>query len=39
MAGLVTLSQMVRVLVAAIEQPPSSGVRVLEVPQIRGARI
>ena len=34
--GLVTLSQMVAALVSAIEDPPSSGTRVVEVPQIRG---
>jgi uncharacterized protein YbjT (DUF2867 family) len=32
--GLVTLDQMVEALVAAVEAPPS-GVRVVEVPEIR----
>ena len=36
--GLVTLEQMMRTMVAAIEQP-ASGVRVLEVPQIRASRV
>jgi uncharacterized protein YbjT (DUF2867 family) len=36
--GLVTLSQMVAAIVGAIEHPPS-GVRVIEVPQIRSARL
>lgn len=36
--GLVTLSEMVAAIVEAIEHPPS-GVRVIEVPQIRSARL
>ncbi|HXT19347.1 MAG TPA: epimerase [Thermoanaerobaculia bacterium] len=35
--GLVTLPQMVAALVAAVENPPPSGTRVVEVPQIRAA--
>jgi uncharacterized protein YbjT (DUF2867 family) len=35
--GLVTLGQMVAALVAAVENPPT-GIRILEVPQIRAAR-
>lgn len=35
--GLVTLEQMVRALVAAVEQPPEQ-LRILEVPEIRGVR-
>ena len=34
--GLVTLAQMVRALVAAVEDPVS-GIRTLEVPEIRSA--
>ena len=34
--GLVTLPQMVRALVASVEDPPE-GIRVVEVPEIRGA--
>jgi uncharacterized protein YbjT (DUF2867 family) len=37
--GLVTLAQMVAALVAAVEDPPPSGARVVEVPQIRAARL
>jgi len=38
--GLVTLSQMVRALVAAVEQPPPTGTaRILDVPAIRAARL
>jgi uncharacterized protein YbjT (DUF2867 family) len=33
--GLVTITQMVRAIVAAVETPPASGVRVVEVPEIR----
>ena len=36
--GLVTLPQMVAALVTAVEDPPPSGTRVVEVPQIRAAR-
>ena len=35
--GLVTLPQMVAALVAAVENPPPSGTRIVEVPQIRTA--
>jgi uncharacterized protein YbjT (DUF2867 family) len=35
--GLVTLRQMVAAVVAAVEDPPASGTRVVEVPQIRAA--
>jgi uncharacterized protein YbjT (DUF2867 family) len=35
--GLVTLRQMVAALVAAVEDPPPSGTRIVEVPQIRAA--
>ncbi|HEV8239653.1 MAG TPA: NAD(P)H-binding protein [Thermoanaerobaculia bacterium] len=35
--GLVTLPQMVGALVEAVEHPPPSGTRVVEVPQIRAA--
>ena len=35
--GLVTLRQMVVALVAAVENPPPRGVRMLEVPEIRTA--
>jgi hypothetical protein len=36
--GLVTIDQMIRALVAAIESPPSPGTqRIVEVPQIRAA--
>jgi uncharacterized protein YbjT (DUF2867 family) len=35
--GLVTRPQMVRALVAAVEDPPASGVRVVDVPGIRRA--
>jgi uncharacterized protein YbjT (DUF2867 family) len=37
--GLVSLNQMIRALVYAVENPPLSGVRVVEVPAIRRARI
>lgn len=37
--GLVTLAQMVAALVAAVEDPPPSGTRVVEVPQIRASRL
>ena len=37
--GLVTLPQMVAALVAAVEDPPPSGTRVVEVPQIRAAQL
>ncbi|HUL48539.1 MAG TPA: NAD(P)H-binding protein [Gemmatimonadales bacterium] len=38
--GLVTLSQMVRALVAAVEQPPPAGTaRILDVPAIRAALV
>ena len=37
--GLVTLPQMVAALVEAVENPPASGTRVVEVPQIRAARL
>jgi uncharacterized protein YbjT (DUF2867 family) len=33
--GLVSLPQMVRALIFAVENPPASGARVLEVPDIR----
>jgi hypothetical protein len=36
--GLVTIDQMVRTMVDAIEHPPS-GVRVIEPPQIRVTRV
>lgn len=35
--GLVTLARMVAALVQAVEQPPASGVRVVDVPEIRRA--
>jgi len=35
--GLVTLRQMVAALIAAVEDPPASGTRIVEVPQIRAA--
>ncbi|HEX2078766.1 MAG TPA: NAD(P)H-binding protein [Longimicrobium sp.] len=35
--GLVTVRQMTRALVDAVEQPPEHGVRVVEVPEIRAA--
>jgi hypothetical protein len=34
--GLVSLPQMVRALIFAVENPPASGARALEVPEIRG---
>lgn len=37
--GLVTLAQMSAALVQAIEDPPASGTRVVEVPAIRAARL
>lgn len=37
--GLVTLAQMTAALVAAVENPPESGLRVLEVPEIRRTRL
>ncbi len=37
--GLVTVRQMVRALAAAVEDPPSGGTRVVEVPQIRAAAL
>ncbi|HEV8632247.1 MAG TPA: NAD(P)H-binding protein [Thermoanaerobaculia bacterium] len=37
--GLVTLPQMCAALVAAVEEPPAGGVRVVEVPAIRAARL
>jgi uncharacterized protein YbjT (DUF2867 family) len=36
--GLVTLAQMVRAIVGVVETPPASGVRVVEVPEIRRVR-
>jgi uncharacterized protein YbjT (DUF2867 family) len=36
--GLITINQMVRSIVAAVETPPSSGVRIFEVPELRGVR-
>lgn len=36
--GLVTLVQMVTALVRAVEEPPESGVRIVEVPEIRPGR-
>lgn len=36
--GLVTLAQMVTTLVAAVEQPPASGVTIVDVPGIRRAQ-
>ncbi|HEX8243550.1 MAG TPA: hypothetical protein VF541_08645, partial [Longimicrobium sp.] len=36
--GLVTLDDMVAALVHAVENPPASGLRVVEVPEIRGSR-
>jgi uncharacterized protein YbjT (DUF2867 family) len=36
--GLVTLGQMVAALARAVEQPPAAGVRIVEVPDIRGSR-
>ena len=35
--GLLTLRQMVAALVAAVEDPPASGTRIVEVPEIRAA--
>jgi hypothetical protein len=35
--GLVTLSQMTAAIVRAIEDPPASGTRVVEVPEIRAS--
>ena len=35
--GLVTRGQMVRALVAAVERPPTRGIRVVDVPEIRRA--
>jgi len=37
--GLVTLPQMVAALVAAVEDPPASGTRAVEVPLIRAVRL
>jgi uncharacterized protein YbjT (DUF2867 family) len=37
--GLVTLPQMCTALVAAIEDPPTTGARVVDVPAIRAARL
>jgi uncharacterized protein YbjT (DUF2867 family) len=37
--GLVTLPQMVAALVAAVEEPPPGGTRVVAVPQIRAAQL
>jgi uncharacterized protein YbjT (DUF2867 family) len=37
--GLVTLAQMRTALVAAIEEPPARGTRVVDVPAIRAARL
>jgi uncharacterized protein YbjT (DUF2867 family) len=37
--GLVTLAQMRTALVAAVEDPPPGGIRVVEVPAIRAARL
>jgi uncharacterized protein YbjT (DUF2867 family) len=36
--GLVTHEQMVAALVRVVEAPPDSGVRIVEVPEIRGSR-
>ena len=36
--GLVTHEQMVAALVRVVEAPPEAGVRIVEVPEIRGAR-
>ncbi|HXY32423.1 MAG TPA: NAD(P)-dependent oxidoreductase [Gemmatimonadaceae bacterium] len=36
--GLVTLDQMVRALVSAVESRPSTGIRIVDVPRIRDAR-
>jgi uncharacterized protein YbjT (DUF2867 family) len=36
--GLVTHEQMVAALVRVVEAPPDAGVRIVEVPEIRGAR-
>jgi uncharacterized protein YbjT (DUF2867 family) len=36
--GLVTLSQMIRALVGALEHPPAKGMTIVEVPEIRCAR-
>jgi uncharacterized protein YbjT (DUF2867 family) len=36
--GLVTLTQMVRAVVAAVEHPPAAGTTIVEVPAIRHAR-
>jgi uncharacterized protein YbjT (DUF2867 family) len=35
--GLVTVTQMVRALVAAVEQPPAAGTTIIDVPSIRRA--
>jgi uncharacterized protein YbjT (DUF2867 family) len=37
--GLVTLAQMCAALVLAVEDPPKSGTRVVDVPAIRASRL
>jgi len=37
--GLVTLEQTTTALVAAVEQPPPGGVRIVDVPAIRKAQL
>lgn len=37
--GLVTIDQMVRALVFAVENPPARGITVVDVPQIKAARV
>lgn len=37
--GLVSLSQMVRALTTAVESPPDSGIRILDVPAIKKSRL
>ena len=37
--GLVTLDQMVAALVAAVETPPTEGVRIVDVPAIAQAQL
>jgi nucleoside-diphosphate-sugar epimerase len=37
--GLVTVKQMVRALVAAVEHPPAAGMTIVDVPAIRATRI
>jgi uncharacterized protein YbjT (DUF2867 family) len=37
--GLVTLPQMIAALVTAVENPPAEGIRIVEVPEIRTAKL